>query len=116
MLAGAGLGASGVGLPMVEAGIAASVVALGLMILGRVELPVAAGVALVAVFALFHGHAHGAEATGAIPAYMAGFALTTAGLHVAGIALGRLIAGYSHAPRIVGGAIAAAGAYLVASL
>lgn len=113
MLAGAALGHAGIPLPMVETGIAASVMVLGLLILTRLELPAAAGMALVALFAVFHGHAHGTEASGAIAAYMAGFALATAGLHVAGMALGRLMVAQSGASRIVGGLIAAAGACLI---
>ena len=48
-----------------------------------------AGAATVAVFALFHGHAHGtevAEKIGGIE-YMAGFALATATLHAVGIGI-----------------------------
>ena len=46
---------------MVEPGILASVIVLGLLVLAAARLPVALGAALVAVFALLHGHAHGAE-------------------------------------------------------
>lgn len=115
MLVGAMAGYGGVPLPLVETGIAASVVALGLMIAARVQLPVLVGSALVAVFAIYHGHAHGSEAVGSIVGYMAGFALTTATLHVAGIAAGlglmrlRLVSG------LLGAGIAAAGVYLLAS-
>jgi urease accessory protein len=115
MLAGAFAGYAGAPLPLVEAGIALSVVILGLMIMTRLELPVAAGAAIVAMFALYHGHAHGAEATGAIAAYMAGFALSTAGLHVTGIGLGNVIVRLRFAAPVLGGLIAAAGAYLLAS-
>ena len=48
-------------MPLVESGILASVVVLGLLVLAAAQLPVALGAALVAVFALLHGHAHGAE-------------------------------------------------------
>ncbi|UTD26256.1 HupE/UreJ family protein [Bradyrhizobium sp. WD16] len=115
MLAGAALGHAGIALPMVDVAIAASVLVLGLLILTRLELPTAAGMALVALFAVFHGHAHGTEASGAIAAYMAGFALTTAGLHVAGMVFGRIIMAQSGLSRLLGGAIAAAGAYLIAA-
>ncbi|KAB2846535.1 MAG: HupE/UreJ family protein [Hyphomicrobiaceae bacterium] len=115
MLAGAGLGVSDIGLPGVETGIALSVIALGGMILMRVELPVAAGAVLAAVFALYHGYAHGSEATGALAPYMAGFALTTATLHIAGMGLGWLFIRASYAPRIVGAAIAVFGAYILAA-
>jgi urease accessory protein len=88
MLAGAALGISGLPLPFVEPAILASVVALGLLVALAVDVPVAAGAVLIGLFALFHGHAHGAEvpenASGI--AYMAGFALATALLHGVGIA------------------------------
>jgi urease accessory protein len=100
---------------MVETGIAVSVILLGLMILARVELPLALGAAVVALFAIYHGHAHGAEATGAIVAYMAGFAIATATLHVAGIGLGLLMTKVRFATQAAGAAIAAAGAYILTS-
>jgi urease accessory protein len=115
MLVGAGAGIGGLPLPLVETGIALSVVALGLMIAARVELPALAGAALIALFAVYHGHAHGSEASGAVAAYMAGFALTTASLHIAGIGLGSAILRLRLAAPVVGGLIAAAGAYLFAA-
>jgi hypothetical protein len=112
-LAGALAGHAGIAPPMVEAGIAVSVIALGLMILARVELSTGVGAALVAPLALFHGHAHGSEATGSIAAYMAGFALSTAALHLVGIGLGYRLAGLRLASRVAGGLIAAVGAGLL---
>jgi urease accessory protein len=114
MLAGAGLAQSGVALPAVETAIAMSVVALGALIAAGVSLPVGAGAALVALFAVFHGYAHGIEATGAVLGYMAGFAITTAVLHATGILLGRTIAVLPLASRLLGAGIVASGAYLVA--
>jgi len=87
MLIGGALGMAHVPVPFVEPGILASVVALGLLVALAVDLPVWAGAAIVAVFALLHGHAHGsevAENVGGIE-YMAGFALATATLHAIGI-------------------------------
>jgi urease accessory protein len=88
MLAGGALGIAGVPVPLVEPGILASVIVLGLLVLTAARLPVALGAALIAVFALLHGHAHGAELpSGAAAAtYAAGFVLATALLH--GIGLG----------------------------
>ncbi len=93
MLVGGFIGHAGIGLPAVEPAIALSVVVLGLAVALGLQAPVAAGAALIGAFALFHGHAHGAEA----PAtgwygYAAGFATSTALLHVAGIAIGLAIA------------------------
>jgi urease accessory protein len=88
MLAGGTLGMAHVALPLVEPGILASVVVLGLMVALAIDVPVTAGAALIGVFALLHGHAHGAEVAenlGGVE-YMVGFALATAALH--GIGMG----------------------------
>ena len=92
MLAGGALGIAGVPVPLVESGILASVVALGLLVLAAARLPVAAGAALVAAFALLHGHAHGAElpSGGAAVSYAAGFAVATVLLHAVGLGIAAL--------------------------
>lgn len=90
MLIGGALGMLHMPLPFVEPGILASVVAFGLLVALAVDLPVSAGVAIIGLFALFHGHAHGTEVpenAGGLE-YMAGFAVVTALLHGAGIAAG----------------------------
>lgn len=90
MAVGAALGIAGMPLPFVEIGIALSVVVLGLVVAVRYEWPVAAAMALVGLFAIFHGYVHGAEmpvdASGA--AYALGFVTTTGFLHLFGIAIG----------------------------
>lgn len=95
MLAGFGLGAAGVELPQVEFFIALSVIVLGAFVALRIKLPVFAGAGLCALFAVFHGHAHGAEmAEGASGiAYAGGFILATAGLHALGLAAGLALPG-----------------------
>lgn len=105
-------GMTGVPLPGVEIGIAASVILLGLAVALDLAPPLAAGIAACAVFAVFHGHAHGAElpenASGL--SYAAGFVLATASLHGLGLALAAQLAKY--APRLVrfsGGAMVVAG-------
>lgn len=116
MLAGGALGTLQVPVPFVEPGILASVVALGLLVALAVDLPVPAGVAIIGLFALFHGHAHGTEVpenAGGL-GYMAGFAVATALLHAAGLAAGRGLGLRSHGlARAAGGACAAVGAGLV---
>lgn len=118
MLAGAGLGAAGVALPAVDAGIAASVLVFGLLIAVAARLPLVASLPLVAVFALFHGHAHHAEMGGAsLLTYAAGFALATALLHGVGYAIARWLPETRPAQmlkRVAGAAIAATGAVLLA--
>lgn len=123
MAAGAALGIAGFGLPMVELGIALSLVLLGMAIALRLNLATLAAMAIVGFFALFHGLAHGAEmpAAGTPLIFGAGFLLATALLHGAGLLLG-LVLGLSAARttlpsyRIGGGAIALAGAGLLAGL
>ena len=89
MILGFALALGGVPLPFVEPAILASVVVLGLLIASAVNTPTAAGAALVAAFAVFHGYAHGGEIgpAAALP-YLFGFATATTLLHVAGITLG----------------------------
>ena len=89
MLVGGILGRYGIAMPAVEPMIAGSVVVLGLMVAAGVSLPLFAGGALIALFAIAHGHAHGLEAPAAgWPAYAAGFAGSTALLHAIGIGAG----------------------------
>ncbi|MEQ8825403.1 MAG: HupE/UreJ family protein [Filomicrobium sp.] len=106
---GALLGVYGSALPFVEPGILASVVFLGLMV--AVSRHLNAGLGLIAIggFALFHGHAHGTEAVGALGGYMAGFMLTSAALHAAGFASGLVLAKSRYGLIASGLAIAAGG-------
>lgn len=119
MLAGGVLGFAGVAVPFVEQGIVGSILILGFVVaLGR-AMPAGAAMTLVGALAVFHGHAHGTEmpldANGAL--YALGFAVATALLHGAGVfaAIGAQKAVRRAAPvavRVLGGAIAAAGAGL----
>jgi urease accessory protein len=90
MAAGGVLGMAGYGLLYTEIGIAVSVIVFGLAIAFRINLPTLVAIALAAVFAIFHGHAHGAEMPPQSPglSYALGFLLTTALLHGFGIVLG----------------------------
>ncbi|HWT58994.1 MAG TPA: HupE/UreJ family protein [Rhizobium sp.] len=93
MALGGALGVAGINIPFVETGIALSVVVLGAIVALHVKAPTAVAMGVVGLFAIFHGHAHGAEmpedAGGA--AYAAGFMIATALLHAAGLALGYVI-------------------------
>jgi urease accessory protein len=113
------LGMSEWPLPLVEQGILASVVVLGLLIAGAWQLPAGVSCAIVALFALCHGHAHGTEMpmdTSGL-AYAAGFVTATAVLHLSGLGLGRLVQGPLGvtAQRLAGAAIVLAGLYLTIS-
>jgi len=118
MAVGAALGAAGVVLPQVEGMVALSVLASGCAVGSSVRLAWYWAVALVAAFALFHGHAHGTEMPEfSLPwQYFAGFALATVALHALGVAAG---VGLKSRPAILragGAAIGLAGGWLVVSL
>jgi urease accessory protein len=121
-MAAAGVaGMAGFALPYVEAGIALSILVLGAAIALETTMPVAAAMGLVALFAVFHGHAHGTEMPETMSglAYGAGFVAATAALHALGIGLGLFISrsGEMFGRRVlqVGGTAAAlAGAALLA--
>ena len=123
VMTAAGLaGTSGVSLPLTEAGIAASIIVLGGTIALRLSMPVAAAMALVGFFAIFHGYAHGLEtpetASGLL--YGLGFIAATATLHGVGVAigltLGRLDGAYGRPlARIAGSAAALVGVVMLAS-
>lgn len=118
MAFGGALGMIGAPMPPVEFGIAVSVLTLGTAIALGWRAPVWLASIIVAIFAIFHGYAHGAELPSmADPiAFSLGFVLATGSLHVAGIAIG-LIArrpGGAMAVRGIGFAIALAGVYYLA--
>lgn len=120
MAFGGAAGSAGMTMPGAELGIAVSVLVLGLMIGLAIRLPLLGAAVLVAVFAILHGHAHGAELPEAADAlaYGAGFIAATAALHLVGMGLGVTI----KAPiggrliRAGGTAIAVAGGMLVSAL
>jgi urease accessory protein len=70
-----------------------SVVVLGIAVAFGFHIPTAATMGLVGFFAIFHGHAHGAEMPESASGfeYGAGFVLATAMLHACGIGTGLLI-------------------------
>jgi urease accessory protein len=116
MTAGFLLGTGGSPLPLVEQGILASVVVLGLLIAAAWKLPLAVSCLLVGVFSLCHGHAHGTEMPLDLSGltYAVGFISSTLLLHVAGLGLGVLVRGSAGemAGRLAGAAVMLAGLYL----
>ena len=118
MVVGAFLGMLNAPMPPVEIGIALSVVALGGLIAAGYKAPVWQACLIVAVFALFHGYAHGKELPSAADpvGYSTGFVLSTGLLHVCGIGIG-LINGKAKGRLVVkglGAAIALAGCVFMA--
>lgn len=91
MLTGFGLALAHISLPAVEPMVLASTIVLGSVVAMALKLDVRLCTSLVGLFALFHGHAHGAELGQAGAAQFGlGFALITALLHAAGAAAGLL--------------------------
>ncbi|KQV95855.1 HupE/UreJ family protein [Rhizobacter sp. Root1221] len=116
LLAGALLGLAGLALPAVEPMIATSLLVLGLLVATGRQLPATAGAALAAVFALFHGVAHGTELAGpGTAAAVTGMVAATALLHGAGIGLGLALRGTNRwLPRLAGAGVAVFGLALLA--
>ena len=111
MAVGGALGVVGVPLPGVEVGIALSAVVLGAMVALAARPPLWVAAVVVAVFAIFHGHAHGTELPQAASpiAYSLGFVIATGLLHAVGIAFS-LLTRWPQGQRVVraGGAVIAA--------
>ncbi|MCX7110566.1 MAG: HupE/UreJ family protein [Proteobacteria bacterium] len=117
MAGGAVLANPAMDVSWLETAIAGSVLALGLMVAFRLRLPSLPGLVAVAVFALFHGFAHGLEMpqTASPLGYGLGFLLATASLHLAGIFLGLAMGRKRFMLQAGGVAIAAAGLLLMAA-
>lgn len=109
------LGVLGLPFPGVEVGIALSALVLGILVALRRRIALPAAMVVVGIFALCHGHAHGAEIPDAAnPATFAlGFVLATGLLHTVGIAFG-LLDGFRRGIQFLragGGVIALGGLY-----
>jgi urease accessory protein len=106
-------------LTLIEPGIAASVLILGLLIASPSKLALPVSFALTAAFGLFHGYAHGSEMPSAAAplTYAAGFLLATASLHVSGIVMGSALRErFSRVVQVLGMSIAAMGAWMLATI
>lgn len=115
------LGVAQIEVPFMELGIAlSSVVIGGVAALGR-PMPVIAASALVGVFAVFHGVAHGTEMPLGSSGfeYAAGFIAATAFLHLAGVAgamgVAKLVGKYGKpVAQVAGGLFALGGVSVLA--
>ena len=117
MVAGAVMGMLAVPLPPVEMGIALSVTVLGGCIALSVKAPVWVASLIVAIFAIFHGYAHGKELPSAADpvGYSLGFVVATGSLHLMGIGIGFLNdrQGGVRVTRRLGALIAGAGVWFL---
>jgi urease accessory protein len=107
----------GVPLPGTELGIALSAILLGGAVMSEARPPLVVAVSLAAFFAIFHGHAHGAELPpgGNGLLYSIGFVVATGSLHAVGIAIGAVHRwGWGRsALRLAGGAVGMAGVFFL---
>ena len=125
MLGGCALILAGVTLPLVELAIAASLVIAGTILMSGKALSTPVCMVLFGALGLFHGWAYGETLTGqeagmgagVIAGYLVGLAVTQWAIAVgAGWAVSRLIETVSASeiqPRLAGGLVAGAGAFLV---
>lgn len=92
MALGGVLGVLNVPVPQPELMIALSAAVLGLVVAFRARVPLWVAGGIVAVFAIFHGYAHGQELPESSNplAYGIGFVVATGMLHAVGIAIGVL--------------------------
>ena len=118
MAFGGVLGYVDIGLSAIEAGIAISVLALGIAIAADRKLPISIAMTAVGFFAIFHGYAHGAEMPTVANSvtYAAGFLTGTAALHLLGVLIGDIARRNTHGNtilRLAGGAIAGTGTFFL---
>nr|SPS04700.1 Hydrogenase/urease accessory protein HupE/UreJ [Candidatus Nitrotoga fabula] len=105
-------------LPLMESGIAASVLLLGMFTMLSLQVAARFSVAVTGLFGFFHGYAHGLEILGDIDTgtYALGFLAATAALHFSGILIG--IAArprFLLLTRMLGAVITASGIWMLSS-
>lgn len=118
MAVGGALGMMDIGLFAIETGIALSVVILGLTIACNAKLNAILIYIFVAIFAIFHGYAHGQEIPSLATswAYVGGFMAGTAGLHILGVAIGHFVPKLPHGQtllRYAGAMVAGMGLHII---
>lgn len=115
LAAGAAAAVAGLPLPLVEGGIATSLVVFGAALSFSRPLGLKSSLVLVGLFAVFHGYAHGQEmpdtASGLL--YGCGFILASLSLQATGILVGLRSADRSRLIRAAGIAIAGTGVLLL---
>lgn len=118
MAAGIGAGRTGLQLPLMETGLAVSVILLGCVVAGAKWFSSKAVLALAALTGAWHGIAHGLEMPAAAPTglYTLGLILASGTIALtAGLLAAPLVASRPALPRWAGGGLAAAGAWLLLS-
>lgn len=111
--AGAALALNGIALPLIEYGVLASVLVLGLIVAAGARLT-QLGTALIAGFALLHGYAHGSEipTLASSTLFVAGFIAASAAIQFVGLRFGRALELHPRLMRASGALISFAGVAL----
>ena len=114
MLVGGIIGFMGIEIPAVEAGIAFSVIVFGAVLATGTRCVISVAMMLAGIFAIFHGHAHGAEMPmeAAAGLYCLGFASATILLHGLGLSVGTVLSHRQMIHRWAGVGISIAGVVL----
>jgi len=104
----------GSGIPMIEVGIAASVLGLGLALMLNLQPSIVLAALACGLFGIFHGYAHGTEIAPAVSTidYGAGLLLASALLLGCGIVLEGAVRRVPAVSQVFGGGITLAGAAL----
>lgn len=110
---GAFVGYSGVDIQALEILIAASVIALGILLFAGMQIAAVSGVLISGTAGFIHGYSHGVEMPSGVgvASFFAGFLLATAFLHGTGFFISLRLNDVLR--RLVGGLVAACGAYLL---
>jgi urease accessory protein len=125
MALGGIVGIAGMPLPLVDYGLAFSVVALGIVLFLPQKPPIWLAMLIVGIFALFHGHAHGTELPVVsetildVVAYVFGFLVATAGMHLIGALIGQIAVNTKRGETVLrysGAVIALVGVFLVVNI
>jgi urease accessory protein len=115
MLSGSLLGHANIVVSAAEVGVAVSVVSLGAIVAAGQPWPIGGAMAVVGIFAICHGYAHGVEMPGdaGLVPYNLGFVLASAVMHGVGVAVSHVAPTRRVAERLFGSAIAFAGFLLI---
>lgn len=121
MCLGGILGMLGIHLPGVEYSIALSVLLSGIIIAYSKKIPFVIPATATMLFALAHGHAHGAEMPNSTQPviYILGFVLATLSLHLSGVAIGHYAKKHHialTALRYTGAGISMVGTFLIVGI
>jgi urease accessory protein len=111
---GALIGLLAIPIPQVEGVISLSVIVLGIAIASQSRIGIWIAYPIVAIFAFFHGHAHGGEipTLGNSTSYITGFLIASAILHFLGIGIGT-IARTKRIRSMIGSAFAGIGLHMI---